>query len=502
MAEIELKLELDPRAHARLKRSRALAGSRPRTTRLRATYYDTPDLSLRSREMALRMRRSGGRWIQTLKAGASGAGGLHAREEWEFDRPGPTLDLTLLADTPLGSDPDLAGHLAELFTVEMTRTAWEVEVSPGDRVEVALDRGEVRHGDRVEPVSEVEIESLAGDPFAVFDLAERLAAEDGAPALRPSSVTKAQRGYRLARGEAEGPVRASLVELDANASPLSAARAIAAAALTQLQANAAGVIGGEDPEYLHQYRVALRRLRSAIAVYRNAGGELDEGLREDLRWIARLTGPARDWDVLVAESLPALLDAYRAGRAARTVRLRAAAHRRRAHIALREALGSMRYLRLVLALARWIAQPSPEAAAADASVADFAQRLVGRRHKRLVADARRLSALTPVERHALRLDAKRLRYALEGLASLFRGKRVKTFLEALSEIQDDLGRANDAAVAARLLADLSPPGGLAEFARGWFGAMAQASAEGLERHAARLASLKRLKAKDAKPEAG
>src|SRR5688572_11572902 len=364
-SEIELKLELAPKAHAAFRRLPALAGAAARTTRLKATYFDTPEFGLRGQEMALRLRSSGRRWTQTLKAGRSGAGGLHAREEWEFARPGATLDTDLLADTPLAAEPALVRNLGEVFKVDVRRTTWEVEVSPGNRVEVALDRGEVRHGERSEAVSEVEIESVAGDPLAVFEFADRLVGPetgDVPSALRPSAVTKAQRGYRLARGEPLAPVRASPAALVPSMSPTQAARAMAAAALEQLQANEAGVLVGEDPEYLHQFRVALRRLRSALGVFRAAGGALDDALREELRWIAHLTGPARDWDVLVIETLPTLLAAYRGGRAARTVRMRAAARRGEANAQLRKAIASARYVRLVLALARWLAVPAPDPA--------------------------------------------------------------------------------------------------------------------------------------------
>lgn len=497
MAEIELKFDLAPKAHAAFRRLPALAGASARTTRLRATYFDTPEFELRERQMALRLRRSGGRWIQTLKAGRSGAGGLHAREEWEADRPDASLDLGLLADTPLAAHPGIAERLGEVFTVVMSRTAWEVEVSPGNRVEVALDRGEVRHGERCEVISEVEIESLAGNPLAVFELAERLmqgpSSRGGSPgpALMPSAVTKAQRGYRLARDELAVPARAVPAALDAGMSPAQAVRAMAGAALEQLQANRAGVLAGTDPEYLHQFRVALRRLRSALGLFRAAVGPEAEALREELRWIAGLTGPARDWDVFVASTLPTLLEAYASG--AMEVRRRADDRRREANERLREALGSPRFARLLLALARWLAGPAPAPGPGEESLIDFASRAIGKRRKRLVRDARSLSASTPDERHALRLDAKRLRYALEGLAPLFRRGRVRDHVEALSEIQDDLGRANDAAVASRLLAELRPAAPLAQFSRGWFGAQAHASAEGLGRHARRLASTRALK---------
>jgi triphosphatase len=499
LVEVELKFELPPQAHAAFRRHPALAAAKPRTTQLLATYFDTEEVDLRRREMALRLRRAGRRWFQTLKAGRSGAAGLHARNEWEFELTKPQLDLGLLEGTPFAEAGIAAESLRELFTVEFRRTTWEIEVSPGNRVEVALDRGEVRHGERAEAVSEVEIESLSGDPLAVFELADRILLPDdpgGVAMLRPSATTKAARGYRLARGDAPAPARAVRAHLDPSMSPGEAARAVAAAALTQLQANEAGVLAGEDPEYLHQFRVGLRRLRSALGVFRRAEGAPADGLRDELRWIGALTGPARDWDVFATATLPTLLRAHGDDRVARSLRTRAGLRRRAASEALLSALRSVRWARLLLALARWLAEPPPFVSAEVQSLPEFALRVVGKRHKRLLADAARLSALTPAERHALRLDAKRLRYALEGLAPLFRARRVEAHLDALSEIQDDLGRANDAAVASRLLAELRPPAGFAEFARGWFAAQEHASAAGLERHAVMLAGVPRLRLRE------
>ena len=493
MREVELKFELAPEAHAAFRKLPDLAHATARTSRLHALYFDTPDFALGRRQMALRLRRSGKRWTQTLKAGRSGTAGLHARDEWEYDRPGPALDLTLFEGTPFAEEPALAGGLDEIFQVDVRRTSWEIEVSPGNRVEVALDRGEVRRGEDHERVSEVEIESLAGDPMAVFELADRLVE----PArLRPSAITKAQRGYRLARGEAPSPQKARAVALDPGMAPAQAARALAGAALEQVQANEAGVLAREDPEYLHQLRVGLRRLRSALKVFR-ASISLPGETGEELRWISGLTAPARDWDVLATATLPSMLAAFGDERTARSVRARVGVRRKAAHGALCEALDSARYARLMLALARWLAEPAPVPDASEGTLAAFAAKAVGKRHRRLVADAGRLSALTTAERHALRLDAKRLRYALDGMASLFRAKRVAAHLAALGEIQDDLGRANDAAVAERLLSELSPPAGFAQFARGWFAAEAHASAASLGRHAPRLASVRKLKARRA-----
>ena len=487
MSEVELKFDLAAEAHAAFRKLAPLSGVKPRTANLHALYFDTPELALRERQMALRLRRTGRHWMQTLKAGASGAGGLHARDEWEFERPDPTLDLSAFAGTPLAAEPDLGERLAEVFRVDVRRTTWELEVTPGNRVEVALDRGEVaRLGER-EAVAEVEIESLSGDPMAVFELAEQLV---GAAPLRPSAVTKAQRGYRLASGVTEGPAKARAVALDPDRDAAWAARQVIAAALEQLQANEAGVVASADPEYLHQMRVALRRMRSALRVF---GGAIDAEfaghLRTELRWLARVTGPARDWDVLATQTLPAILHAWSESAAARSVRARVAVRRKAAREPLREALLSPRYVRLVLALARWLAQPAAESGT-PGKLGDLAARTVAKRHKRLVAGALRLSALTPAERHQLRLEAKRLRYALEGFESLFRSRRFDDYRDLLAEIQDDLGRANDAAVATRLMAELKAPAAFTQFARGWLAAQTHSSVALLERHADRLATAK------------
>lgn len=484
MAEVELKFEIPPASQAAVGKLAPLRGASPTTARLHAIYFDTADFDLRRREMALRLRRTGRRWVQCLKSGRSGAGGLHAREEWEFERPGATLDATLFEHLPALDAP-----LAEVFEVDVRRTTWTLEPTPGDRIEVALDRGSVRHQGRTEPISELEVESLAGDPAAIFAFAERLL--DLVP-LRPSATTKAARGYRLAMDERPQPVKARAARIDPQGSTRAAATAIFAAALEQLQANDTGVLESGDGEYLHQLRVATRRLRSALRVFQPV---LDPAFvaasREDLRWLSGVTGPARDWDVLATQTLPPLVEAYGACAATRAVGSRVAAQGREARAAVRDALSSPRYARLVMRMARALASESPAAAsAAEPGLAGFAARAIRKGHRRLAAGARRLSILTPAERHQLRLEAKKVRYAAEGFAPLFRAKRVERYLEVVSDIQDDLGRANDAAVAARLLEEIRMPAAFAHFARGWLAAHAQSGAAGLERHGDRLAQAK------------
>ncbi|HYC36186.1 MAG TPA: CHAD domain-containing protein [Usitatibacter sp.] len=478
MAEVELKFEVPVGAHARFRRLELLRGVRAETARMHAVYFDTARFELRERQMSLRLRRARGRWVQSLKAGRSGAGGLHSREECELDRPEGSLDLSAFPRLP-----PLGAPLEPIFEVDVVRTTWVLEPRPGDRVEVALDRGEVTRAGAKESVSELEIESLSGDTTAIFDLAERMV--ELAP-MRPSRLTKAERGYRLARGEAAAPVRARPAPIHASMAVHEAASSVIASALDQLQANDGGVLTGQDVEYLHQARVAVRRLRSALGVFHECFGEdFAEHARAELAWLSDLTGPVRDWDVLAVQTLPPLVAAF--GRAAPAMARRLRARRSEATALLREGLESPRYARLVLHLARFLANEN-RPAARSSELPGFAVRVARKRTRRLLARSAHLPELAAAQRHALRLDAKRLRYAVEPFAPLFRRKRVARFIDALSNLQEALGRANDAAVAGRLLAQLRPPAALEQFARGWFAGRLQSSLADLERHRKSLAA--------------
>ncbi len=474
--EVELKLAIDPADVARLREAAPLAGARPAVVRMDGVYLDTDDCEVARHGMALRLRRAGRRWMQCLKAGRSGTGGLHARGEWEYEQPRAVVDLALFRETPLAALPSadrLHERLRPAFRVTFDRTVWDLAPADGSRLEVALDRGRVASHKRSEPLCEVEIECVEGDAGHAFDLAESLA-QSGT--LRPSAVTKARRGYRLFRGEEPRPVRAGAAHVRNDMTPLGAARAIVAAALEQLQGNEEGLLASDDPEFLHQARVALRRIRSALRMFRKPIGKAraDEW-RLELREVARTLGEARDWDVFVEETLAAMP-------AGEPTLARAQARQSRARAAAREAIRSRRYALAILRLSRWLALAGDPPH--GGSLERFTVKLLARRHERL---ARRLEALHGAsvgERHRMRIDAKRLRYVVEGLAAAVDAVAAKRYARRLERLQDALGRANDAVTGRRLLAALDPPRELADFARGWFAARIDDESADLARAAA------------------
>jgi len=480
--EVELKFDIERRDIGRLLRSPALRDAQAATASLVSIYFDTPDEALAARAMTLRLRRAGERWEQTLKGGGSVQGGLHARGEWQFESDG-SLDLAAFRDTPLAQMPRagaLHERLAEIFRVEVERTTWELEPARGVRMEVALDDGVVRHRSRTDAVLEVEIESKAGPAEALFDLAARLMEH---VTLQPSAVTKAARGYRLVHGWTPVPVHARAVDLAGVETTWEAACAVLAAGLEQLQANAGGVRISDDPEFVHQLRVALRRVRSSIRVFRPAlGRALEADVRAALKAVTRIAGRARDLDVLALETLPAL---RAAGAPATTGSFdaRLASARAEAREGLRKELRSRRHALALLALTQALHRRAEDAAGGRKARA-FAARRLRKAHRALMHATARLDDLGAPGRHALRIRAKRLRYALEATGSLFEAKAVRRYTQALSRMQDCLGEVNDAVVAARLLRELGAPPRLATFARGWLEARAEAAfartSEGLD----------------------
>ena len=490
--EIELKFDVEPQAARKLASIPALAG-KPRRTRMRSIYFDTPEALLARNGMALRLRREGRRWVQALKAGKSGTGGLHARGEWEFERRGATLDVTLLEGTPFAKLEDcarVASRLAPVFEVHFVREAWTVEPEPGAKLELALDQGSVEARKRTVPVCEVEIECLEGTPSHAFELARTVMES---VALRASALSKAERGYRLLANDRPRPVKAAKVRLDAAMTPADAARAVVAAGLAQLQANDTGLATGSDPEYVHQARVAMRRMRSALRMFRREIGiDRAKRWRDALGDTCRALGRSRDWDVFATRTLPGALAEHGDETLARQLQRRVARRRGRERQAAREALRCAAHAAALLEISQWIAHadgaddPRPRAA-----LPEFAAKVIRKRRKRLFTRALLLGSLGAAEQHRVRIDAKRLRYALDGLGSLFRHKALEPFAKTVEDLQDALGDCNDAATAMRLVGELGAPAQFEAFARGWFAGRARGEPQLLEPLVAELTRRRR-----------
>lgn len=475
--EIELKLRLSRAQSRRLVAHRLLAGIAPQKYRLFNTYYDTPDFALRRRGVALRLRRKGwALWLMTVKTAASGVGGLAQRNEWEVPTQPGVFDFSIVTDPELrdflqARQPELQAA----FTTDFTRYAWTLS-HDGALIELALDRGTISATPadlpaRCEALCEVELELLEGpssDPL--FALAIALAAE---LQLHPEAASKAERGYALAAGAAPTPLRAQPSPLTSALSPVEAFRAIALSCLAQLQGNEVGAVAGGHPEYVHQARVAIRRLRSAfnlfapvlnptfVAVYSPRWRQLAAGL-----------GSARDWDVFLTETLAPLEEAFPGDDDLALLRERGEATKARAQASAAEALQQQAYSQLLLAFSAALFRVEPPTIEAPGkrsavSLAAFARRRLKKRAQMVTRLAGEHGKMNAERRHELRIAFKKLRYALEFFAPLLPGKRLAAYQASLSTIQELLGTLNDQVTASRLIKEMHPKGDPAPLTRGW-----------------------------------
>ncbi|MFN3986440.1 MAG: CHAD domain-containing protein [Rhodocyclaceae bacterium] len=451
--EIELKLALPRKALAALRRNPVIvACDRPgNAVTLENTYYDTAELALKRAGVAIRTRRQGRVWLQTIKCAAESAGGLSQRPEWEQAFDG-TFDFSVVTIPKIRKL--LERHRDELVPVFSTRFRRETRIHAPDertRILVMTDTGEVTAGEHTEPICEVELELDRGQPLDLLLLACQLVAD--VPML-PSDISKAERGYRLHLGEPLQPLRAEPSRITAGQTPVEAFRTLAFSCIRQWQANAAGASISEDPEYIHQLRVSQRRLRSLLKLFAPAlPQEFVADWSERIKDNAARFGDARDLDVLYEEILSPVAGTSVEEDAA-LARLqgvvRSARDTARTHASAN--LDPAAQGRLMLGLsAALLALPSGALVdAADLTV--FARLQLTRLRKKIRRRHEAARDLVPTRLHALRIALKQLRYGMEFFAPLMPAKPAERYTKALARSQNALGFINDVDVARARLA--------------------------------------------------
>ncbi len=498
--QVTLKLGLPAGRQAALLRHPLLAGAAKQTQLpLVSIYYDTRRLALRKAGILVRLRRGGAAWNQTVKRQAPSDGGLTRRPEWHA----PYLnhfDFSGIDDADLREwlqRGKIAPHLSAIFETNLKRTIGEITPRPGARVLYKLDRGWVASSGRRETISELELQLLEGNLDDLYDVALSLAESQPLPLLLTS---KAERGYRIYMDLPRQPVKAGAVDLDPKDRPLAAFRLIALNCLTHLQSNHEGAILSDDPEYVHQMRVATRRLRAAMRMFRPIlpPGFADQ-LVGPLRELMQNLGRARDLDVLMAEIVnpvaAALPDEPRLTDLAGAITDRLYAARENT----RQILQRPAYGRMLITAARLLNSADfispPDMDAADTpSLRDFADRRLRSLLARVtdLANAARIDH--PPSLHELRIAIKRLRYAIEFFGEMIPGHGGQRIVKRLAALQEELGQLNDLANAGLLLmACASSHSHLREAVTligGWHGPRHAAL---LEEIPDRLATIRRLK---------
>ncbi|MEY3253829.1 MAG: hypothetical protein RL227_2802, partial [Pseudomonadota bacterium] len=446
MTETELKFQIPPGQAAAV--ARAVATATARRIRLVAAYADTADRRLAAAGLALRLRREGRQWVQTLKGRGDG---LMARPEHEVRVSAtpamPAFDATRHAGTPVGEQ--LLAQLADgaplqvLYRTDIRRTLRRVR-SGGAQIELAHDRGRIHaEGGQVE-VDELEFELKAGPAAALPALALRWVQRHG---LWWDVRTKSERGFRLAEGLDLVPAT--------HAAPSSVVRSQAGPALlatlvrdtlAQVLPNAAELAARTaTPEHLHQLRVGLRRLRSVLREAAALRGEPDAvaaalALERDWAVPFGALGAARDADALAAGLWPELGRVLAAAGLPPLPQAAGAAAQDPAEVVQGMAMQALLMRTLAVALPpppRALTGAAPSAAPPDAAA------LLQPLCKRVRRGSRQIATAEPEQLHRLRKRAKRLRYLLDALAPQLRRKPLQRLLALLRKALNRLGELND-----------------------------------------------------------
>lgn len=456
--ETELKLRITPEHLARLRRHPLFMAhqiSAPVTRHLHNIYYDTPKLELHGKEMALRLRRAGGRWLQTLKGGGSVRAGLHQRNEWETPVALARLDFSVLPASVLKAclPPRLRKKLKSVFVTDFYRTSRLLEWR-GAQIEVCMDHGVVKTAQHSTTICEVELELKSGAALQLYELA--LALLEIVP-LELETVSKAELGFRLLCGYVEQPSKGDVPKFRNKDSLSEVLQTLIWSCLLHFQSNLHGAMTSDDAEYLHQMRVALRRLRVVLRMAEKSRPDAQLAvLRGEFATLGGALGRMREWDVFIA-GVAEPLCALHAGDDGLQMLLKLSKRQRAGHYATLQSDTPRRELqRLMLRLAIWMngtywqqaEQGAPQTRA-------FARRYLQRLAKRYQQTAQQLDATDNGQLHNLRIRVKKLRYSAECYTSLYGKKDVDNYLSALAEIQEILGEINDVAVARRLLDELA-----------------------------------------------
>jgi triphosphatase len=449
-AETELKFLFEERDLATITSlvSAASGIEGPVHQRLRATYFDTPNCDLWKHGFALRVRTNGTGHVQTLKQFTSSS---IDHGEWEAETTGSEPNLDLVRNTPLArlaAKSSIRQALRATFKVNVERTSYLLAVS-GGVIEASLDRGAIEADGEKLGVRELELELKSGDHHHLFNLARAFVAQ--AP-LHPSLISKAERGHLLAGGAWGRPAKSSKPRLNKEMTCEQAFQQIGQTCLRDFHLNMLGLEKLKNAEAVHQGRVAVRRLRAAMTLFKPMVFDIAyRRLRGELKWLAQVLGAVRDRDVLRAN----LLDRATGDEASTQTQASELANcleaeRLRARQAAVEALNSERGRILLLDLVLWIEDGRWKRQASGVTgepIQSFAGRRLRKRHKKLVRQGADLAHLAPGPRHKVRIEAKELRYMADffvdcsGIVNDHRSS--KKLIDCCEKIQTALGLIRD-----------------------------------------------------------
>lgn len=452
--EVELKLFFPATAKTSVESHPLFSGGMqvgvPET--LESTYFDSPDFSLRAAGIVVRTCVTQQGCLQKVRCAAQSVAAPSSRSEWEQPFDG-RFDFS-------GIDVSEGRQLLEAHTsnlVPIFRTVLERQTRMfalhGDVcILLQLDSGHLQSGEIKAPISELRLELVDGSADDLHDLAIELASD---LPLIPFGQSLSEQGYRQFRREPGRPLKAGKTPVHSGMSPAEAFNALGMDCLSCWQGNQHGALTADDPEFIHQLRVSLRRLGTLMRLFKPMlRRKFVETWSGTFKRVAATSGEVRDLDVMRETILLPMRDTAASAADAellrRTIEACDRAKKAAGAICGKLMLNGVPQLVFARDLSRACGKGSKK------SMEEFAAKRLAKIFQavseRLAKAVRKPS---PESAHRLRISLKHLRYSCEFFISLFDEAAMRRFSEHITELQDELGVFNDLHVARSRLDDWS-----------------------------------------------
>jgi triphosphatase len=451
--EIELKFLLRDADFKAAQKWEILGPKTPRGRWLHSVYFDSKAGDLSRQSCILRVRTVNGRHLQTFKYSGTFAGGLFERGEVEVALASQLPDPALFGD-------ELGNWIATLtqgealvpaYETHIKRTAYPIQRG-ASTIELAFDSGTIQANGAQEPVCEVELELKSGDPAALFQLGLEFAA------AFPTHIgvsSKAERAQRLVSAQPPAIVRAHAPLAGAPSVDEAIGRCLSSC-LSHFLGNWPAFYAGDRVKAVHQMRVSMRRLRALASLFQRSFASPEwPQIRTAAKNIAQTMGEARNWDVFIDMVKDGPARAFPLEPSLESLLAQAGTRREAGYLATKDLLQASETTQFVLSLQVFIARRGWRNALSgevlpwlSTPAYEFGRSNLGRLHHRMVKRAKKFTSLSSHQRHEIRKDLKKLRYAAEMFRDLFeKPGQIDAYIKIIAKLQDRLGVNNDLAVA-------------------------------------------------------
>lgn len=454
--EIELKFQLPESKKKSV--LQALSKQKAQKIQLQAKYYDTAERLLAKNYVAIRLRQEGEHWVQTFKAASKN----HLQRIEEDIYLGkcaqePELDLSLYKHNQtvqtvlrevLGEAP---AELQLQFQTNVQRTFHIFEFE-GSHIEVCLDDGEIRTPTDHAQICEVEFELKQGSAQELIQFAKTWVDQYQ---LWLDVRSKAERGNLLAQGKVvSAATKAKSLNLDKDVSAEQAIKQIIENTLNHILPNAAAIADGvAEADHIHQARVGLRRLRSALKHFSNWSAQIDPMWESQLAEIFRALGQSRDNEAIQDSVVPLVKQVCDFD----------FPFPENVDTNIAELLSDSKTTQLFLSLFSF----SYSDQQSKSKLSKQAAKSLTKLYQKILKDAAQFSSLAVEQQHRTRKRVKQLRYCIDFIAGIYPEKQVQQFLSKLQPIQEYLGFYNDLFVAEQIFEQQATEHPQFLFALGW-----------------------------------